>query len=202
MRVLVAPDQPQPPERLPCPGHDAWAAALVGFYGAALNLLPLQLRGLIAMITHLVLGMVYWTLLPVALLADLFLEQLLATDMRRWAALPLALALSISFTLVASFLLHWAVAVAVAGAEVCGIDMSTLPIFEFHIVLNSSPVHLCLAVLKAAFALILASVLIICRAAALAIWLIHFTPLFLTTSTIVAVAVLLGRSALLGSRGL
>ena len=68
------------------------------------------------MIAHLVLGLVYWTLLPVALLADLFLEQLLAADMRRWAAIPLALVLSISFILVASFLLHWAVAVAVAGA--------------------------------------------------------------------------------------
>ena len=154
------------------------------------------------MIAHLMLGLVYWTLLPVALLADLFLEQLLAADMRRWSAIPLALVLSISFTLVASFLLHWAVAVAVAGAEVFGIDMSTLPVFEFHFVLNSSPVYLCLAVMKAAFALILASVLIICRAAGLAIWLIHFTPLLLTTSTTVAVAVLLGRSALHGSRGL
>ena len=154
------------------------------------------------MVVHLVLGMVYWTLLPVAFLADLLAEFLLAADVRRWAVLPLALVLSVCFTLVATLLLHWAVAVAVAGAEVFDINMSTLPIFELHIVLNSSPVYLCLAVFKAACALILASVLIICRAAALAIWLIYFTPLILTTSTIVAVAVLLGRSALLGSRGL
>ena len=82
------------------------------------------------MVVHLVLGMVYWTLLPVAFLADLLAEFLLAADVRRWAVLPLALVLSVCFTLVATLLLHWAVAVAVAGAEVFGIEMSTLPIFR------------------------------------------------------------------------
>ena len=47
------------------------------------------------MVAHLVLGLVYWTLLPVAMLADLMAETLLAADVRRWTAPPLALVLSI-----------------------------------------------------------------------------------------------------------
>ena len=113
---MVAPDHPRPRERLPRPGHEAWAATFVGFYGVALSLLPPQFIGFVAMVVHLVLGMVYWTLLPVAFLADLLAEILLAADVRRWAVLPLALVLSVCFTLVATLLLHWAVAVAVAGA--------------------------------------------------------------------------------------